>query len=298
MENPPIQIPLNSPEELAREERPSPERPDPDNPPWGGGGALGLLFLTFVFMLVTQVVLLIPYTLRRGVKLDALAEFVAKDAGAIFVAILSIPPAHLLTLGVAWLLVTRVGKYPFLRTLGWEWGPGLSFWRCVWLALLLLATGYAILYVGGECDNELERILRSSRSAALAASFAATFTAPVVEEVVFRGLLYSALRRLTGVGWAVAVVFVIFAAIHVPQYYPCYGVIATILLLSFVLTVVRARTGRLLPCVLIHFVFNGVQCALLILSPYLEGFLPKETPPPPAPGLLFELCVRLFGAAW
>jgi membrane protease YdiL (CAAX protease family) len=296
VENPPIQIPLNNSEELSREGRPSPEHPDPDNPPWGIWGALGLLVLTFVFMLVTQVVFLVPYALRRGVKLDALGEFVATDAGAIFMAVVSIPPAHLLTLGAAWLLVTRVGKYPFLRTLGWEWGPGLSFWRCVGLALLLLVVGYFILSAAGECDNELERILRSSRGATLAASFAATFTAPVVEEVVFRGLLYPALRRLVGVGWAVAVVFFIFAGIHYWQYKPCYGIIGTIFLLSFVLTVVRARTGRLLPCVLIHFVFNGVQCALLVLSPYLERFLPQTTPPP-APGLLAELCLRLFGAA-
>ena len=297
MENPPIQIPLDRPEEVAREGRPSPERPDPDNPPWGIWGALGLLILSFAFMLLTQVVFVVPYVLWRGVKLDALGEFVAQDAGSILVALLSIPPAHLLTLGVAWLLVTRVGKYPFLRTLGWEWGPGLSFWRCVLLALLLFATGYSILYTAGECDNELERILRSSRGAALAAAFAATFTAPVVEEVVFRGLLYPALRRLVGVGWAVAVVFIIFAGIHYWQYRPCYGVIATIFLLSFVLTVVRARTGRLLPCVLIHFVFNGVQCVLLVLGLYLEDFFPKKMPPP-APGLLAELCVWLFGAAW
>lgn len=298
MNNPPIQVPLGRPEELAREEPPRPERPDPDNPPWGIWGALGLLLLSFVLMVVTQVAFLVPYALRRGVKLDALGQFVVKDPGAIFMAVASILPAHLLTLGAAWLLVTRLGKYPFLRTLGWEWGPGLSFWRCLGLALLLLATGYGILYAAGACDNELERVLRSSRSTALAAAFVATFTAPLVEEVVYRGLLYPALRRLTGVTWAVVVVFVIFAAIHVPQYWPCSGVIGTILLLSLVLTVVRARTGRLLPCVLIHFVFNGVQCALLVLSPYLEGFLPKETPPPPAPGLVAELCVRLFGAAW
>jgi len=298
VENPPIQTPLmSSPEEVSREEAPTPERPDPDNPPWGFWGALGLMVLSIVLMLLTQVVFLIPYALSRGVKLDAMADFLVKDPGAIFMALVSIPPAHLLTLGAAWLLVTRVGKYPFLRTLGWEWGRGLSLWRCAGLAVLLLATGYGILYVAGECDNELERILRSSRAAALAAAFAATFTAPLVEEIVYRGLLYSALRRLIGVTWSVVVVFVIFAAIHVPQYWPCYGVIGMILLLSFVLTLVRARTGRLLPCVFIHFIFNGVQCVLLVLSPYLERFLPQE-PPPPAPGLLFELFVRLLGASW
>jgi membrane protease YdiL (CAAX protease family) len=296
VDNPPIQLPLSSPDELAREE-PTPERPDPDNPPWGIWEALGVLILSFLLMLVMQVVFLVPYALRRGVKLDALPQFIVNDAGAIFVAVASIPPAHLLTLGLAWLVVTRLGKYPFLRTLGWGWGAGFTPWRCVGLALLLLGAGFGILSLAGECDNELERILRSSRGAALAAAFAATFTAPLVEEIVFRGLLYSSLRRHIGVAWAVVVVFVIFAAIHVPQYWPCYGVMGMILLLSFVLTAVRARTGKLLPCVFIHFVFNGVQCVLLVLSPYLERFLPQE-PPAPAPGLLLELCVRLLAASW
>src|SRR5215216_1188652 len=75
VESPPIQIPLSGPEEVAREGRPSPERPDPDNPPWGIWGALGLLLLSFLLMLVTQVAFLIPYAVRRGVKLDALPEF-------------------------------------------------------------------------------------------------------------------------------------------------------------------------------------------------------------------------------
>lgn len=296
MENPPIQFPLSNPEELPSEEPPSPERPDPNNPPWGILGALGLLISSFVLMVVTQLLFLVPYALRRGVKLDALPAFALNDKGAIFFQIVAIIPAHLLTLGLAWLLVTRAGKYPFFRTLGWEWGARLTFWRCVGLALLLYLVGVGLLALAGSCDNELERILRSSRGAALAAAFAATFTAPLVEEIVFRGLLYPALRRLIGVVWAVAVVFLIFGVIHVPQYLPCYGVIGMILLLSFVLTAVRARTGNLRPCFLIHFVFNFVQAVLIVFEPYLRRFLPQE-PPLPAPGLLVELLLKLFGAS-
>lgn len=295
VDNPPIQLPLSGPEEMLREGQPSPERPDPDNPPWGFWGALALLFSSFALMLVMQVVFIVPYAVYRGVGLAGLAEMSLKDVGAIFLQIAAIPPAHLLTLGLAWLLVTRGGKYPFLRTLGWEWGRGLTLWRCVGLGLLLYAVGFGILTLAGSCDNELERILRSSRGTALAAAFAATFTAPLVEEVVFRGLLYPALRRLLGVGGSVFVVFLIFAVIHVPQYKPCYGVIGMILLLSFVLTAVRARTGKLLPCVLIHFVFNAVQGVLILLGPYLERFFPDT--PAPEPGLLVGLILRLFGAA-
>lgn len=276
-------------------EEPRPSAPDPDDPPWGLGGAVGILILSFVLMVLTQVLFLIPYTLWRGVRLDALGEFALKDPGAIFMQIASIIPAHLLTLVATWLVVTRVGKYPFFQSLGWEWGKGFTFWRSAGMAALLYATGISILHYSAPADNALERLIQSSRAAALATAFAATFTAPLVEELVFRGLLYSSLKRLAGKVWAVVVVVVLFAAIHVPQYWPSYGVIATILLLSFTLTMIRARTGRLLPCFVIHLLFNGVQSLIIVLEPYFKQYVEKEAAAP-APGLLVELLLRLVGA--
>ncbi|HEX8292087.1 MAG TPA: type II CAAX endopeptidase family protein, partial [Pyrinomonadaceae bacterium] len=219
-----------------------------------------------------------------------------KDTFAIVLALVGLVVAHLLTLVPAWLIVTRVGRYPFLRTLGWEWGGGLTFWRSAALAVLLLAAGILILWLWGGPENEFDRILRSSRAAALVAAFAATFTAPLVEEIIFRGLLYSSLQRLVGAGWAVAVVFLLFALIHVPQYWPSYAVIFTIHLLSLVLTVIRARTGKLLPCFVIHLIFNGIQSAFIVFSPYLEPYFNETPTPAPDPGLLFGLLLGLFGA--
>jgi membrane protease YdiL (CAAX protease family) len=299
VDNPPIQLPLSAPEELSRQGRPSPERPDPDNPPWGIWGALALLLLSFVLMAVAQGALVFSYALRRGVPLtrDAVAEFISHDAGAIVMALVGLVVAHLLTLVPAWLIVTRAGRYPFLRTLGWEWGGRLTLWRSAGLAVLLLIIGTIILKLAGAPENEFDRIMRSSRAAALVTAFAATFTAPLVEEILFRGLLYSALRRLVGAGWAVSLVFMLFAAIHVPQYWPGFGVLGTILLLSFVLTVIRAHTGRLLPCFVIHLIFNGIQSVLIVLSPYLERFFPDAPTPAPDPGHIVGLILRLFGIA-
>ena len=301
MSTPPTQTPASSIEETPRVQQ-QPEgatpsarvAPDPDNPPWGVLGALGLLILSFVLMLLTSAAFLIPYVLYRGVRLEAFAEFAVKDPGAIFVQIVSIIPAHLLTLLLAWLLVTRAGKYPFLRTLGWDWGAGFTLWRSAGLAVALLLIGTGIIWLTGNPDNALERLIQSSRAAALATAFAATFTAPLVEEIVFRGVLYSALRRLVGAAGAVAIVLVVFAAIHVPQYWPSFGVIGTILLLSFVLTAIRARTGRLLPCFVVHLIFNSIQAFLIVLNPYLERLAPEKTAP--APGLLLEALVRLYVA--
>jgi hypothetical protein len=72
-----------------------------------------------------------------------------------------------------------------------------------------------------------------------------------------------------------------FAGLHVIQYWPNAGAITAISLLSLALTVVRARTGRLLPCYVIHLVFNGIQSIIIVAEPYLrsvyEGWRPEVT---------------------
>ena len=73
MSTPPITFPDASAEEIPLEE-PRPPAYDPDNPPWGLAGAVGLLILSFVLMLLTQVLFLIPYTLWRGVRLVGTAR--------------------------------------------------------------------------------------------------------------------------------------------------------------------------------------------------------------------------------
>jgi len=248
-------------------------------------------------MAVSQIAFLVPYAMRRNIPFtpEALTEFATKDPTAIFVEIVSILPAHIFTLGLAWLIVTRAGKYPFLRTLGWEWDARFTFWRCAGLAVALLFAGLGIIWLTGNPENALDRLIESSRAAALATAFAATFTAPLVEEIVFRGLLYSALKRLAGTVWAVAIVLLLFAVIHVPQYWPSLGVIATILILSFTLTMIRARTGKLLPCFVVHLIFNAIQALLIVLDPYLKQFAPERSP---APGALlphvFKFITRTF----
>lgn len=298
MDNPPIQIPLSGAGELSREGPPSPSRPDPDNPPWGFWGALALLLMSLLLVALAQAALVFPYALRRGVPFTSkeIGEFAGKDPGAIVLELLALVIGHVLTLGLAWLLATRAGKFPFLQTLGWEWKGGLTFWRSAGLALGLLIVGTFIIKLTGSPENELDRIINNSRAAALVAAFAATFTAPLVEEIIFRGFLYSALRRLIGLGWAVLLVSLLFTLIHVPQYWPSFGVLGTILLLSFVLTAARARTGRLLPSYVIHLSFNAIQSFIIVLTPFLERLYPEQTAP--APGLLVELFVRLHGVAW
>src|SRR6478609_4855946 len=107
-------------------------------------------------------------------------------------------------------------------------------------------------------------MLASSRVVVFLVAFMATFTAPIVEEVVYRGILYSAFQRARGPVLATVAVTLLFASVHVPQYYPSYSTIGLLVLLGLILTLIRARTNNLLPCIVLHTIFNGLQSVLLI----------------------------------
>jgi membrane protease YdiL (CAAX protease family) len=255
---------------------PGPRPLDPDDPPWFVPGAVGFWVLSVLLIFIMPVVFVVPYILRREVNMEALSEFVMTDKTAIFLQVVSTIPAHLLTLGAAWLLVTRVGKLPFLATLGWTWDPKYNFWRSTAIAVGLYLVGISFIFLLDGPETPLNKILNSSRLTAVTVAFMATATAPLVEEVIYRGILYSALQRAIGAWWAVAVVVMLFALVHVPQYWPNFGILIVILMLSAVLTIVRAHTGKLLPCFIIHLVFNGVQSVLIVLEPYLKQYLPEQ----------------------
>ncbi len=118
-----------------------------------------------------------------------------------------------------------------------------------------------------EKENDLIRILQSSRTAVYIVAIMATFTAPLVEEVVYRGVLYSAFQRTFGIPAAFVLVTALFAIVHVPQYYPSYSTLFLLTVLSLTLTAIRVKSNNLLPCVILHTLFNGIQSVFLILRP-------------------------------
>ncbi len=286
----PPELLTNTPDISFAHVRPAPSLPvTPDNPPWSIVGAGVVWFLSLVLIVLTPLVFLTPYLLVKHIGFETLPEFVSTDKTAIFLQIISIIPAHLLTLGAAWALVTQFGKHPFFKTLGWEWSKGFTFWRSACLAVGLLIIGSIIIYFFGGAETQLDKIINSSRATAFTTAFLATATAPLVEEVVYRGLLYSALRKVIGAAGSIAIVLFVFALIHVPQYWPNFGVIATIGLLSLVLTSVRAYTGKLLPCFIIHLIFNGIQASYIVIEPFL-----KQPSPDAAPGAFLVQTFQRF----
>ena len=280
--------------------------PTPNRPPWNILIALGVWVMSILFILIFPTIFTVPYFINKGVDLadtKVVAEIASTDPIAIFLQILAVIPAHVATLLLAWLVVTGFKKYSFRQTLGWDWG-GFKIWHAFVISFLF----YGVMFVAGEVlgrqEREFDRMLQSSRATVYLVAFFATFTAPLVEEVIYRGILFSALqdpkkilfpqiavlRRIQefyarhSTVLAVLLVTFLFAVIHAPQYSNKgmidYATIIPLLLLSLTLTLIRVKTGNLLPCIVLHTVFNGIQALLLVIQALVGFEAPKPAEAP------------------
>lgn len=248
--------------------------PEPGRSPWLQllAGILtwfgSLLLLVFVPAIVA-----VPYLiyLWRTTGLPS-AEALANNKTVLFLSILGIVPTHLLTLLLVWLVVTEGRKRPFWKTIGFEWpesvGPVAGTAACLLISFALLLVGFFVTWLWGGNKTQLDVLVESSIPARLATAFVAVFTAPLVEELVYRGVLYSAVERALGRAVAIGSVALLFAGVHVYQYINNVSVIVVITLLSFTLTLIRAYTRKLLPSFVVHLIFNGVQSVIIALSPF------------------------------
>ena len=252
---------------------------NPENPPWGVPGAILVWLLSIALLFVVPNLFVAPYVAYhyRG-RPAATPPILLADKTFVLLFVSGWLPAHFLTLVVIWALATRMGKLSWKQIFGWDWTPNFGIWKSVGIALSLFVVAWLTTALFGGKETDLDRILQSSRAAALVLAFLAVATAPLVEEFIYRGLLYSALQRAIGRLFAVIVVAAMFAGLHIWQYRQNIGAILSISVLSLALTGVRARTGRLLPCYVIHVVFNGIQSIIIVLYPYLNALVESSRP--------------------
>lgn len=252
--------------------------PDPDNPPWGPLTGIGIWLASIGAIIVVPVIAVVAWYLFLSARRVALPNLAARDEmlnwlkspNLLLVQVLSTILAHAVTIAICWAVVTRFGKRPFWENLGWNWaGRSVLYWlvfsACVIVALLIIDQLLSRFLPQSE-ENSFTELLKSSRQVRVAIAALATFTAPIVEETVYRGVLFSALRRYLGLIATVLVVTIMFAGVHVLQYWGAWVSVAGLTLLSLVLTVIRARTRTILPCVLIHTLNNAFFSVLILLN--------------------------------
>jgi membrane protease YdiL (CAAX protease family) len=92
--------------------------------------------------------------------------------------------------------------------------------------------------------------------------FSAVVVAPLAEEIFFRGLLQSMIRSYTQRPWvAVVAAAVIFGGVHAE-----WQNVPALIILGIALGYNYERTGRLLPAILIHALFNGIMVTAALMD--------------------------------
>lgn len=263
---------------------------DPDNPPWGIVAGILTWVASVLLLFISGLVIVLPYAFAHAPlnDQDKLRQFLTTDTTAVFLQVLSVIPAHLLTLFIVWAVVTRFGKRPFWKTIGWSWGENFGFWKTAAVALGLLVIGYGIGNLIKGKPTDIDQIVNNSIYSRYMLAFAAGITAPFVEELVYRGVLYSALRKTINTIAAVIIVTILFAGVHVLEYRNNLGVILAVSILSLGLTMLRAYSGRLLPCFIVHLIFNGLQAIYIVLEPYFSKSAPQLEQKAPAIAMLWR----------
>jgi membrane protease YdiL (CAAX protease family) len=167
------------------------------------------------------------------------------------------------------------------RTLRWRWPPLVETIRLrgkpfrVPLAsvagslllgvLLLLCARLLLWWQPPPALTPLDKLLAGSYETRVMFGLSAVITAPFVEEVLYRGLLFRAVARSWGKWVAVVASVVPFIFIHMNQYEGSPGTLAAIGVLGAVCAIVRARTGRLSLAWLTHVGFNAAMAVISIM---------------------------------
>jgi len=232
------------------------------------GSAVGMIALYFALQFVASglVGLGLGFTLGAGGTAPA-------DMTTRIQAVLAQPDTNALMVILTLLLAASV-TIVLVRRLwpaAWSHGapPGLGLTRpgrpLFYLAAVLL--GLALPIAGGWLTRWIaggHEVVQDVKQIGGAASLALRLPlvvvvvslGPLVEELLFRGALLSALLRRVGAGWAIALSSLLFACVHLPDLGFLWYAVPNLALLAAGLAWLRLRSGSLWPAVVAHGVNN------------------------------------------
>lgn len=113
----------------------------------------------------------------------------------------------------------------------------------------------------------IEEFFKSPGSGYLLAAFG-VLVAPLVEELFFRGFLYPAVERWTGPTASIIITAAAFAAMHGTQLAYAWAPLMVLFSVGLILTIIRARSGSVATCVIVHM---GYNLTLFLMLFFLTG---------------------------
>ncbi|WP_199100864.1 CPBP family intramembrane glutamic endopeptidase [Dyella sp. ASV21] len=237
--------------------------------------ALGLIALYFVQQLAVYSLLVIAAGLfdlaaHGGALIDVLSRghdwIVRSDASAIVVMVTLLISASLI-------LYLARRYWPALWSLPQPPGLGFCTPRPLILLALALVLGAMMPLVGGWLTQWLARGHAVSQdikqlgahtplSLRMPLALLVVTLGPLVEELLFRGVLLSAVARYVGSGWSVLITAALFAVVHLPDLAFLWYALPNLAVLGLLLGWLRVQSGSIWPAVLAH----GMNNLLAVVS--------------------------------
>jgi uncharacterized protein len=234
---------------------------EPRFPAWSGWDLLAILVFTTVAIFVFSLIALFiarTFPAYRSMSFTDLAMNARVVVGAQAAAY----PVVLLFIFV---LVRTRSHQSFGKAIEWHWpgifAPGFLLGGAVLAIVIESLSRYLPIPKSLPMDN----YFRDATSAYMMAAFGITL-APLLEELLFRGLLYPLLRRWFGLVVAVVLTAVAFASIHGAQLGYAWAPVLSIFVVGVVFTVVRVRMNSVAASFLMHCGYNSALFTLLWLA--------------------------------
>jgi len=171
-----------------------------------------------------------------------------------------------LMLGFIYFLVTVDHRQAFWATLRWRRiNIGHALGCLAGGALMTIAIALLPPVLPDSTRFPLESLF-NSRAAAYAIGVFAILVAPLVEELIFRGILFAIFESQVGLRFAILITAILFGGLHVPEYWGAWNHMFLIFLVGLVFSLARGMSGSLAPSVFLHAGYNATMMLGLFLS--------------------------------
>lgn len=238
---------------------------EPAPPPRWSLVDLGL-FLGFGFLAFSLAYLLVMlgYVGMRSFEREPSSP--AGIEAAAFLSVIFQMVFYVLLFGALYAVAALRRRLPFWQALKWKrltLPRGLAFLA----GGVILAVGVQIAptILPDRKDFPLQALF-SSPAVAYAIGAFAILIAPLMEELVFRGVLFAIFEDIAGLRFAVVSTAVLFTGMHIPEYRGAWNHIFLLLIVGLVFSSARGLTGSLAPSVLLHASYNLCQLVLLFFA--------------------------------
>jgi uncharacterized protein len=134
--------------------------------------------------------------------------------------------------------------------------PAVGWTALAYVTLLLLGGLWLQLFDVDTRDPTIDDLTTTS-AAIVATAVLVTVIAPIAEEILFRGYIFTALRGWAGVLGGAALTGLLFGIIHYSPDRPAEFLVP-LALFGFLLCVLYWRTGSLYPCIALHAINNAI----------------------------------------